>query len=194
MPPHPVFDHPLPRPFDLSSVHAWKAATSWPWLMMPFWSASSPNRRWRSAEAVMARLLATASPSARSTTATGPGRESTSWASDYPIHAQAVHPPGRPHQPITAGPLIRRYAAPSPGGRRIVLPLPSSGGLRSPRRYLMMVLDPIVTAWPKQVFTGSDRDVRADGASVPRNCACVRSSQGRSAGRDGIRTILIAST
>jgi len=44
------------------------------------------------------------------------------------------------------------------------------------------------------VFTGSDRDVRAYGASVPRNCACVRSSQGRIAGRDGIRTILIAST
>jgi hypothetical protein len=33
----------------LSSVQAWKAATSWTWSISPFWSASSPNSRLRSA-------------------------------------------------------------------------------------------------------------------------------------------------
>ena len=41
---------------DLSSVQAWKAATSWTWLMIPFCSASSPKRRWRSAAVVMGTL------------------------------------------------------------------------------------------------------------------------------------------
>ena len=33
----------------LSRVHAWNAATSWTWSIRPFWSASNPNSKLRSA-------------------------------------------------------------------------------------------------------------------------------------------------
>ena len=37
----------------LSRVQAWKAATSWAWSIRPFWRASSPKSRWRSAGLAM---------------------------------------------------------------------------------------------------------------------------------------------
>ena len=87
---------------DFSSVQAWKAATSWPWLMIPFCSASSPKRRWRSAAAVMARLRAKALSPASPTTGTEPGREGNvatrvlshagSGGPSPPVHARRSWP------------------------------------------------------------------------------------------------------